>query len=392
MSCAPELYAEVAESGDASLLPDAIDRMLGRIDATAAEVGTQFPLSADPETGAWMTAPDGRWTGGFWVGQLWLALHASGESRYRALAEAALARLEARLELDNVLNGLVFYYGAALGARLDGNALGLSMGRRGAAALAARFMSAPGFIPLGHDSGSLTGDANGETNIDGVPGMGLLWWAAREGGEPELAQVAARHVRRHIELCQRPDGSLFQAALVDPASGATLRLYSPRGYSADDSTWARAQSWGLMGFVQAYAWTQDPFFFDAAIRAADWWLGAVPSDGVAFWDFDDPAIPATERDTSATAMTACALLKLSRLAPAAAQREKYAQAGARTVRALVSRYLVPTHPGDSRPRGMLTEGCWQRNQGMSTRHELVWGDYYLLEALMLLTGRLARIL
>ena len=392
MSCAPEHCAEVAEGGDASLFPDAIERMLGRIDSTAAAVGALFPLSADPESGKWMTAPDGRWTGGFWVGQLWLALLASGDARYRTLAEAALARLEVRLGRDNVLNGLVFYYGAALGAQLDGNALGASMGRRGAVALASRFMPGPGFIPLGHDSGSLTGDANGETNIDGVPGMGLLWWAAREGGEPKLAELAARHVRRHVELCQRTDGSLYQAALVDPSSGATLRLYSPRGYAADTSTWARAQSWGLMGFVQAYAWTQAPFFLDAAMRAADWWLGAVPADGVAFWDFDDPAIPATERDTSATAMTACALLKLSRLAPAAAQREKYGQAGARTVRALVNRYLVPTHPGDTRPRGMLTEGCWQRNQGMSTRHELVWGDYYLLEALMLLTGRLARIL
>jgi len=392
MSCAPELYAEVAESGDAALFPDAIERMLGRIDATVAAVGTQFPMSAAPETGAWMTAPDGRWTGGFWVGQLWLALQASGDARYRALAEAALKRLEVRLGRDNVLNGLVFYYGAVLGAQLDGNALGASMGKRGAEALAARFLPGLGFIPLGHDSGSLTGDANGETNIDGVPGMGLLWWAARECGDPKLAEVAARHVRRHIGLCQRPDGSLFQAALVDPANGATLRLYSPRGYAADTSTWARAQSWGLMGFVQAYAWTRETPFLEAAVRAADWWLAAVPADGVAFWDFDDPAIPKTERDTSATAMTACALLKLARLVPEAKERDKYAQDGARIVRTLVGSYLVPTHPGDPRPRGMLTEGCWQRNQGMSTRHELVWGDYYLLEALMLLTGHLERIL
>ncbi len=392
MSCAPEHCEQVAEGGDAALFADAIRRMLRRIDVTAAAIGTQFPLSADPVGGVWMTAPDGRWTGGFWVGQLWLALQATADSKYRALAEAALARLEVRLARDNVLNGLVFYYGAALGAQLDRNSLGASLGRRGAAALAARFVQGSGFIPLGHDSGSLTGDANGETNIDGVPGMGLLWWAAREGGDPRLAEVARKHVRRHIELCQRPDGSLYQAALVDPDNGATLRLYSPRGFAADTSTWARAQSWGLMGFVQAYAWTQDRFFFDAAVRAADWWIAKAPADGVAFWDFDDPAIPATERDTSATAMTACALLKLARLARDAAQADKYAQAGAQIVRALVGNYLVPTHPGDPRPRGMLTEGCWQRNQGMSTCHELVWGDYYLLEALLLLTGRLARLL
>ena len=392
MGNALELFAAPPAGRHAPLFEEAIARMLARIDATALAVGDQFPLSAEPEDGAWLTAPDGRWTGGFWVGQLWLALQATGDRRYRDLAEAALARLEVRLERDNVLNGLVFYYGAALGEQLHGNAACAALGQRGAKALARRFKPGPGFIPLGHDSGSLTGDAEGETNIDGVPGMGLLWWAAARTGDSVLADIASAHVRRHAELCLRADGSLFQAALVDPLSGVTARLYSPRGYEADTSTWARAQSWGMLGFAQACAWTKDPGFRSAAMSAADWWLGAVPDDRVAFWDFNDPAIPATQRDTSATAMTAAALLKLARLAPEPNQRARYAEAGADTVRALVERYLVPTHAQDHRPRGMLTEGCWQRNQGMSTRHELVWGDYYLLEALLVLTGRIGQIL
>ncbi len=392
MGNASDLHAGIGKGRDSTLFAGAIDRMLGRIDATSAAVGAEFPLSAAPETGAWMTAPDGRWTGGFWVGQLWLALQATGDPKYRRLAEQALARLEVRVARDNVLNGLVFYYAGAVGALLHQNAAAASLGKRGARALAQRFKPGPGFIPLGHDSGSLTGDAEGETNIDGVPGMGLLWWAAEAEKNPALATVARNHVARHVELCMRPNGSLYQAALVDARSGAVIRRYSPRGFAEDTSTWARSQSWGLVGFVQAYTWTRDAVFQDAAVKAAEWWLGAVPSDRVAYWDFDDPAIPATQRDTSATAMAAAALLKLSRLMPESDQARRYADAGRLTVRALVEHYLVPTHEGDPRPSGMLTEGCWQRNQGMSTRHELVWGDYYLLEALMLLTGRLERTL
>ena len=157
-------------------------------------------------------------------------------------------------------------------------------------------------------------------------------------------------------------------------------------------SWARAQSWGLVGFAQAYAWTRDPFFADAAMRLADWWLAAVPADRVAFWDFKDPAIPSTQRDTSATAMTAAALLKLGRIAPTATQRTRYAEAGAATVRALVEGYLTPTHASDARPRGILTEGCWQRNEGMGMRDELIWGDYYLFESLLLLAGRIDLVL
>jgi unsaturated chondroitin disaccharide hydrolase len=375
----------------ARLYADAVDRMLERIDETAASIGEAFPLCADPATGAWQTSPDGRWTGGFWTGLLWLAFTASGRARHRDLAEASMRRLEVRLPIDNVLNGLVFYYGAAIGALLHASEAAARLGRQGAEAVAARFQPSIGFIPLGHQSGSLTGDANGETNIDGVPGMSLLFWAAEDLGEPSLREIGVRHMRAHVELCQRPDGSLHQAALVDPRSGAMLRQYSPRGYQ-HNGTWARAQSWGLLGFTQAYAWTREAVFVGAAARVADWWLGAVPADRIAFWDFQDPAIPATERDTSATAMAAGALLKLARLAPSEAQRTRYAEAGTAAVHELLEGYLTPTHEGDARPCGILTEGCWQRNEGMATRSELVWGDYYLLEALLLLSGRIDRVI
>ena len=376
---------------DASLmLPDlcaeATQRMLERIDSSAASLGESFPLAADPASGTWQTSPDGRWTGGFWAGLLWLAARASGEGRHVDLARAAMRRLESRLGVDNVLNGLVFYYGAVSGALLHEDRAARELGLRGARALADRFNENVGYIPLGHQSGSLTADPAGETNIDGVPGMSLLFWAAAQSGDATLAQKASTHVLRHIELCQRADGSLHQAALVDPATGATLRQYSPRGYS-DAGAWARAQSWGLLGFAQAHAWTRDPECLRAAERVADWWLEHAPADGVAFWDFRDPAIPGCERDTSGTAMTACALLKLGRLVPGAGG-DRYRQAGRATVEALVRGYLTPTSPGDRRPRGILTEGCWQHKEGVATRHELVWGDYFLFEALLTMGGHI----
>jgi unsaturated chondroitin disaccharide hydrolase len=43
---------------------------------------------------------------------------------------------------------------------------------------------------------------------------------------------------------------------------------------------------------------------DAVVRGADWWMSRVLADRVAFWDFDDPAIPRTERDSAATAIAA----------------------------------------------------------------------------------------
>jgi unsaturated chondroitin disaccharide hydrolase len=50
------------------------------------------------------------------------------------------------------------------------------------------------------------------------------------------------------------------------------------------------------------------------VQVSDWYQARVPDDLVCFWDFDEPSIPHTARDTSATAITAAAWAKLAPLA------------------------------------------------------------------------------
>src|SRR3989442_1117353 len=70
----------------------AIDRMLARVQDTMARVKEGFPHWADPETGQWTTTPDGDWTGGYWIGMLWIggdggrALPRGGGATARAAA------------------------------------------------------------------------------------------------------------------------------------------------------------------------------------------------------------------------------------------------------------------------------------------------------------------
>jgi unsaturated chondroitin disaccharide hydrolase len=114
---------------------------------------------------------------------------------------------------------------------------------------------------------------------------------------------------------------------------------------------------------------------------------------VAFWDFDDPAIPNTERDTAATAIAAAALLKLAAIAPTESGRARYRECAEATVEALVTRYLTPTSPGDRRIPGILTESCFNkrpdaRPQDAASRCEFIVADYYLLESLLALAGKL----
>lgn len=356
----------------------ALDRVLARVETTAVSVTQGFPHYADPATGAWMTSPAGDWTGGFWCGMCWLAAQATGDKRYRDFALQSAERLKPRARSDTVFRGFLFYYGALLGAVLADDAQARAIALAGAGGWAASYNAKAGCFPLGAEAEEASDVGHGEANIDTVQGAALLVWAAQQAGEPAWRAMAVSHARRHIEFCIRDDGSVCQSASFDPATGRMLRRYTHKGIT-DQSTWARAQAWAIVGYTLMHRWTGERDLLHVATRTADWWLAHIPSDHVAFWDFDDPAIPNTTRDTSATAIVAASLLKLGALVPGA-QGEAYRAAGEATTRALVEGYL------DS--RGILSHGCYNRRLGLATEHELIWGSYYLLEALAVLTGRL----
>ncbi|MCA1700442.1 MAG: glycoside hydrolase family 88 protein [Actinobacteria bacterium] len=365
-------------------MEDAVAAVLQRVEATAAESATGFPVHADPATGDWTRSEDGFWTGGFWAGLLWLAAEVSGDSRHRVQAVAWASRLRARADSDTVLRGVLFWYGAAIGDVLAGDAHARETALVGARGLARSYQSAALLIPLGNAFGESPDVARLETNIDGVPGgVPLLMWAHQRGGDSSLEAIARAHVARAVELFVRADGSVCQSASIAPETGEVLRRYTHKGLHAD-STWARGQAWAMLGFAQATRWVDE--FAEAALRVSDWWVDHLPESGVALWDFDDPTITRPVLDTSATAIAAAALLKLATLAPDRAER--YRAAALAMTQALVSRHLTPVSPGDPRPCGMLLDGCYDRRTGRATQNELVWGDYFFFEALLTLTGRL----
>jgi unsaturated chondroitin disaccharide hydrolase len=362
-------------------------RLLERIDDTARQELEGFPNYADPETGAWVTSPGGDWTGGFWVGELWLACRATGSQRYAELAARWCRALRPRVASDTVWRSFLFYYGAALGDILLGDQAAAAIALEGARGLTSLYNQRASVLPLGTGTSQRGGE---QTVIDAVgPVSALLGWASEKTTDPAYRELAARHARRHIELCVREDGSVSQTATFDPRTGELARRYSHQGYS-DESTWARAQAWAMLGFAQSARWLPEQgAFLDTAVRVADWWIEHVPDDWVAFWDFSDPGIPAVERDTSASAIAAVSLLKLAQLVQDSDRRSRYGEAAAATVRALVGGYLTPTRPDDRRHPGILTEGCYHRHLALATRNELIWGDYYLFEALQILRGSLS---
>lgn len=366
-----------------TILDQAIGHMLARIDATLAQPGQGFPHYANIEDGVWTRSPAGDWTGGFWVGLLWLAALRTGEARYREAARDWAQRLRPRVASKSVFKGFLFWYGAELGNQLFGDEVARDLSRAGTQALMQMYNPAARLIPLGTEAEEASDVGTNEANIDALPGTVALLFT--HDAEFNSGEIALNHLRQHIALCVREDGSVCQSASFNPADGSLVRRYTHKGIH-ENSTWGRAQAWAMVALVQAlYAGKTE--FADVAVLVANWWLDHLPADGVAFWDFDDPAIPNTSRDTSATAIAAAALLKLAKLSPEHATR--YQTAAEASIEALVTRHLTPVSADDRRPPGILTEGCFNKKLGVATANELIWGDYFLFESLLALADTVA---
>ncbi|MEV1053791.1 sugar ABC transporter permease [Streptomyces sp. NPDC049887] len=348
---------------------DALASVLDRANVTRAEVGVRFPLFADPCDGRWTTTGRGSWTGGFWAGLLWLRARWTGAAEDRAAASSCTARLAPWADADTATRGLILWYGTALSAD-DGAAAALR--RRAARACLESWDPDLGLVPWG----AALGGPRLLARVDGVPGMVQLLAAA--GGEGVAA--AGSHLHRHLDLGLGggAGGGLLRPAWGFDQGGAGWR---PRADPAPG--WSRGRAWLLLAVADALNRPE----------AADWRperLRAVVERLLAEGDvLAGPFVPPAEEsrpegplDTSAAAITAVALLKLSHLGGPGAS-ELSGRAGA------LLDHLTGTQMSEGtggRPDGMLLNGCYDASRGTAVRHELIWGDFFLALGLAAVGG------
>jgi unsaturated chondroitin disaccharide hydrolase len=368
----------------------AIQRMLVRMEDTTQRVGVRFPHWANTDTGEWVTTADGDWTGGYWVGMNWIAHRVTGDKKYETRAQAACERLRPRIHADTVFRSFPLYYGAAVGTILGNQPAAKAMALECAHAMVHSFDPALKLIALGKQAEEGSHIGTGETSIDSMQTATLLYWASKIDNDAAMKKIAFHHADRILSLHLRDDDSFIQSSSLDPKTGKLVRHYTHKGFN-DTSTWGRAQAWGMIHAVMAFI--HDPRqkpWLDAAVRGADWWMAHVPADKIAYWDFDDPAIPNTERDATATAIATAALLKLASVAPQG-RRAEYQQFAQETAMALVTRCLTPTRSGDLRTPGTLTTCCFNkradaRPHDAASNCEFIVGSYYMMESLAMLAG------
>ncbi|HVA10978.1 MAG TPA: glycoside hydrolase family 88 protein [Candidatus Dormibacteraeota bacterium] len=331
-----------------------------------------FPYSTDNK-GNWKLreGPKG-WIAGFFPGSLWLMYEQTGKEMWKQEAETWTYPIKSKTagERDHEI-GLVFIPSYGNGYELTKSEAYKKALLDTAATQASKYNSQVGAI------GSVIEGSNNSSFrvvLDNIMSLELLFWAAKNGGDRTDYNIATQHALTVMNNFVRPNGSVYHDANFDPITGKLERRYNDQGYS-DTSTWSRGQAWALAGFTMAYQATGNPQFLDTAQKTADYFINNLPSDYVPYWDYQAPNIPEAPRDSSAAAIAASYLLELSTLDPKPSQQEKYFVAGQNILASLISpRYLAKK--GDA-----ILAHATQNMGAQSYDTGLVYGDYYLLQAL-----------
>ncbi len=311
------------------------------------------------------------WCDGFLPGILWLLHRHTGEEWYRQQAERYSRPLEPRQHDRNVHDlGFIFMSSYHHWYRLTrDSALRVVLIQAGRT-MGSRFKRPGGYLCSFIGPQSLF--------IDIMMNVGVIFYAAREMQDPALHQVAMDHCLTTRRVLVRGDGSTAHEGVFDLATGEFLRQSTHQGYRGD-SCWSRGLTWSLYGFGIAYRYARDRRFLETAELNADFYVEHTPVHGVPPWDFDAPAAPRRQPDSSAAAIAASGLLDLAEFTTSRAKSRLYRDTALRILDTLTGEeYLANRTPNWE---GILKHGVYHTNKGLGVDESVMWGEYFFVEAL-----------
>lgn len=354
---------------------------------------TAFPRTVDKK-GQLLSTDMYEWTSGFFPGALWYAYEATNDNELKAAAvkwTEKLSNLQYFTKHHDL--GFMMYCSYGNAYRLTGNEQYKNVLVQSAKSLATRFNAKTGSIRSWNAFGSWDGKGRYvyPVIIDNMMNLELLFFASKATGDNTYKNIAVKHAENVLKNQVRPDYSCYHVVCYDTATGKVLSRETAQGY-ANNSTWARGQAWGIYGFTMTYRETKDPRFLEAAQKMADFYLDnkALPSDKVAYWDFNandvgyEPSrkshakeTPVKYRDASAAAVTASALLELSSFL--GENGKKYKDGGIAILHALSS----PAYKAEAGENAdfILKHSVGSIPHDVEIDVPLIYADYYYLEAL-----------
>ena len=313
-----------------------------------------------------VTAKPRDWTSGFLPGALWLLYEHTGDEQLKEYADTFTRRLEELKDYTGThdLGFMVFCsYGNAY--RLTGDPYYKSIIEQASAALVTRFDPEVGCIRSWNTRRKEKPELDFIVIIDNMMNLEMLEWSGYH-------DIARRHADTTIKNHFREDNSTYHVVTYNELTGEITDKRTAQGV-ADDSAWARGQSWGLYGYTMMYRMTGEQRYLEQAVKIADYLLPRLPEDSIPNWDYDAEV---QMKDSSAAAIMASALIELYGFT----QNGEYLKTAERQLSELCSeRYLA--QPGET-GNFILKHGVGHLPNNSEVDVPLSYGDYYFVEAAM----------
>ena len=324
----------------------------------------------------WESVGVNDWCSGFWPGVLWYAYEASNDASLKKEAEAFTAPIKtiAYNPARNHDIGFMVYCSFGNGYRITGNPEYKEVLLSAADTLATLYNDKVGSILSWPEKRE---EYAHNTIIDNMMNLELLFWAAKNGGDQRLYDIATSHAEVTMNNLVRKDNSLYHLGSFNEETGEFLKGYTHQGY-ADESMWARGQTWGIYGFAMAYRETGRKDFLETSIKLADHFLERLPEDGIPFWDFDDPKIPNAPKDASAAAIAASGMFEIANLVEDVTLKDKFNTAATNFVEILSS----DAYYSGEKNQALLLHSTGHLPKNSEIDIPIIYADYYYMEALM----------
>ena len=323
------------------------------------------------------------WCSGFWPGILWMDYAYTGNKSVRKAAEGyteSLAYLSARPAYDHDL-GFIIINSFMKGYEQTKDETYKKVILDAADTLATLFnpkagtmLSWPRHIKDYHGHNTI---------MDNMINLELLFWAAQNGGNKLLKDLAVSHAVTTMRNHFRNDGSCYHVAVYDTLTGQFLRGQTHQGL-ADYSMWSRGQSWAIYGYTMVYRYTKDKLFLDFAQKVTDIYLKRLKetsNDWIPLWDMDDLR-PDAPKDASAACVVASALLDLSDYV-GGFKGEFYRDAAIR----MLTDLSTDKYQSGKRNVAFLMHSTGHHPAGSEIDASIIYADYYYIEALLKLNKK-----
>ncbi|MBQ9887692.1 MAG: glycoside hydrolase family 88 protein [Bacteroidales bacterium] len=346
--------------------------------AAASDNGSEVKIPYSYQNGQIKFVGKSAWTSGFFAGTLWEMYALTGDKTFADYAKRQTENLE-EIKFLTSHHDIGFMMNSSYGGALqyapdlvDQKAYKEVL-IQSAKSLCTRFHPGAGIIQSWNTSAKWLCPVI----IDNMMNLELLFKATQFSGDSTYWKVAVSHADKTIQNHFRPDYSTYHVVDYDPETGEIRARQTAQGY-ADESAWARGQSWGLYGFTMAYRFTKDPRYLSQAEKIADFLLTnkTMPEDLVPFWDFNCPDIPNTYKEVTCASIMASAFCELYSITG----KQVYLDSADKIIESLAK----PEYRAAQGENGnfILMHSCGSVPGGSDVDVPLNYADYYLLEALL----------